>query len=101
MTSRYHAGVLSLANQVPQTAIGHDLRIKDLYTDLGIENLFVDHEDPNRYKELSDNVETLFSQRDSIRNKLRQGYEQYVEREKRNPQLFKAFLEANKPEWLP
>ncbi len=36
--------------EVPQTAIGHDLRIKDLYTDLGTPELFVDHEDPDRYK---------------------------------------------------
>jgi polysaccharide pyruvyl transferase WcaK-like protein len=100
ITSRYHAGVLSLASQVPQTAIGHDLRIKDLYADLDIEDLFVDHEDPDRYKKLSDNVERLFCQGDSVRSKLREGYAQYVEREKRNPQLFKAFLEANKPEWL-
>ena len=50
ITSRYHAGVLSLPHQVPQTAIGHDLRIKDLYTDLEIPELFVDHEDPDRYK---------------------------------------------------
>ena len=68
VTSRYHAGVLSLANHVPQTAIGHDLRIKDLYSDLGIEDFFVDHEDPDRYKLLSDNVETLFSEYDKMRN---------------------------------
>ena len=60
ITSRYHAGVLSLPHQVPQTAIGHDLRIKDLYTDLEITELFVDHEDPDRYKTLSDNVENTF-----------------------------------------
>ena len=50
ITSRYHAGVLSLPHEVPQTAIGHDLRIKDLYTDLDIPELFIDHEDPDRYK---------------------------------------------------
>lgn len=101
ITSRYHAGVLSLANQVPQTAIGHDLRIKDLYSDLGIEDLFVDHEDPDRYKKISDNVETLFYNYNTIKDKLRIGYEQYREREKRNTQLFKGFLEQNYPEWLP
>ena len=52
ITSRYHAGVLSLAHQVPQTAIGHDLRIRDLYTDLDTPELFVDHEDPDRYKDI-------------------------------------------------
>jgi polysaccharide pyruvyl transferase WcaK-like protein len=100
ITSRYHAGVLSLPHQVPQTAIGHDLRIKDLYTDLGVPEFFVDHEDPDRYKLLSDNVEALFSQYDSIKNKLRKGYARYEAREKRNTQLLRAFLETNHPEWL-
>lgn len=100
ITSRYHAGVLSLPHQVPQTAIGHDLRIRDLYTDLEIPELFVDHEDPDRYKRLSDNVETLFNQYDTIKAKLRKGYLRYETREKRNTQLLRAFLEAHYPEWL-
>jgi polysaccharide pyruvyl transferase WcaK-like protein len=101
VTSRYHAGVLSLASQVPQTAIGHDLRIKDLYSDLGIEDLFVDHEDPNRYELLSENVATLFDKYDLIQAKLKIGFDQYKEREKRNTVLFKKFLQENHPEWLP
>jgi polysaccharide pyruvyl transferase WcaK-like protein len=100
ITSRYHAGVLSLPNHVPQTAIGHDLRIKDLYTDLEIPELFIDHEDPDRYKLLSENVESLFTQYNSIRTKLQKGYAIYRAQEKRNPQLFRAFLEAHYPEWL-
>jgi polysaccharide pyruvyl transferase WcaK-like protein len=100
ITSRYHAGVLSLPHQVPQTAIGHDLRIKDLYTDLEIPEFFVDHEDPDRYKKLSDNVENLFNQYDTIKAKLKKGYARYETREKRNVQLLKAFLETNHPEWL-
>jgi polysaccharide pyruvyl transferase WcaK-like protein len=100
VTSRYHAGVLSLANQVPQTAIGHDLRIKDLYSDLGVEEFFVDHENPDRYELLSENVQTLFAEYDKMRNWLRQGYNQYKEREKRNPILLKTFLQTHYPEWL-
>jgi polysaccharide pyruvyl transferase WcaK-like protein len=100
ITSRYHAGVLSLANQVPQTAIGHDLRIKDLYCDLGIDDLFVDHEDPDRYKKLSDNVETLFYNYNTIKAKLLWGYDQYREREKLNTHFFRSFLAQNYPEWL-
>ena len=100
ITSRYHAGVLSLPSLVPQTAIGHDLRIKDFYSDLGIPELFVDHEDPDRYKKLSDNVETLINQATPLRNKLQLGYQQYACREKRNTQLFHAFLETNYREWL-
>jgi polysaccharide pyruvyl transferase WcaK-like protein len=100
ITSRYHAGVLSLAHQVPQTAIGHDLRIRDLYIELEIPELFVDHEDPDRYKKLSDNVELLFNQYDEIKFKLKKGFLRYEMREKRNAQLLKAFLETNHPEWL-
>lgn len=100
ITSRYHAGVLSLPSQVPQTAIGHDLRIKDLYTDLETPELFVDHEDPDRYKVLSDNVETLVNEYDRIKAKLRKGYARYEAREKRNAPLLRAFLEANYPQWL-
>jgi polysaccharide pyruvyl transferase WcaK-like protein len=100
ITSRYHAGVLSLPSLVPQTAIGHDLRIKDFYSDLDIPELFVDHEDPDRYKKLSDNVETLINQAAPLRNKLQLGYQQYADCEKRNTQLFRAFLEDNHREWL-
>jgi len=92
--------VLSLANQVPQTAIGHDLRIRDLYADLDMSEFFIEHEDPLRFWELSNNVDDVFVQYDSIKNKLRKGYEQYREREKRNPQLLRDFIEMNHPEWL-
>ena len=100
ITSRYHAGVLSLASQVPQVAIGHDLRIRDLYSDLEIDELFTDHEDPLRFWELSNDVGDVFAHYNSVKEKLKKGYEQYLEREKRNPQLLKAFLEKNYREWL-
>ena len=100
VTSRYHAAVLSLPNYVPQTAIGHDLRIRDLYADLGISELFTDHEDPIRFWELSNDVVDIFDHYDSVKEKLKKGYEMYRERESRNCQLLKAFLEKNRPEWL-
>ncbi len=100
ITSRYHAGVLSLAHHVPQTAIGHDLRIKDLYTDLEVPELFVDHEDLDRYKLLSDNIELIFNQYTTIKGKLQKGYARYEAQEKRNVELFRVFLESNYPEWL-
>jgi len=100
ITSRYHAGVLSLPKQVPQMAIGHDLRIKDLYADLGTSEMFIDHDDPDRYKLLSDNVEILFNEMASIKLKLSRGYEEYKRLEKRNPELLRAFIETHHPEWL-
>ena len=100
ITSRYHAGVLSLANQVPQVAIGHDLRIRDLYTDLEMSELFTDHEDPLRLWELSNDVGDVFDHYDSFKDKLKKGYEKYKEREKLNPKLLREFIERHNPEWL-
>ncbi|HLN46605.1 MAG TPA: polysaccharide pyruvyl transferase family protein [Candidatus Sulfotelmatobacter sp.] len=100
ITSRYHAGVLSLPKQVPQTAIGHDLRIRDLYADLDMSELFTDHEDPLRFWELSNDVGDIFDHYDSFKERLKKGYEMYRERESRNPQLLKAFIERNYSEWL-
>jgi polysaccharide pyruvyl transferase WcaK-like protein len=100
ITSRYHAGVLSLANQVPQLAIGHDLRIRDLYADLGMSELFTDHEDPLRFWELSNDVGDVFDHYDSFKDKLKKGYEIYREREKLNPKLLREFIESRNPEWL-
>jgi hypothetical protein len=62
--------------------------------------LFTDHEDPLRFWELSNDVGDVFDHYDSVKDKLKKGYEWYREREKRNPQLLKAFLEKNYPEWL-
>jgi hypothetical protein len=62
--------------------------------------LFTDHEDPMRFWELSNDVGDVFDHYDSIKEKLKKGYEMYREREKRNPQLLKAFLEKTRPEWL-
>jgi polysaccharide pyruvyl transferase WcaK-like protein len=100
ITSRYHAGVLSLASQVPQLAIGHDLRIRDLYADLGMSELFTDHEDPLRFWELSNDVGDVFDHYDSFKDKLKKGYEIYREREKLNPKLLREFIESHNPEWL-
>jgi polysaccharide pyruvyl transferase WcaK-like protein len=100
ITSRYHAGVLSLPSFVPQTAIGHDLRIRDFYADLEMSELFTDHEDPLRFWELSNDVGDIFDHYDSFKEKLRKGYEMYRGRENRNPQLLKAFIEKEHPEWL-
>jgi len=100
VTSRYHAGVLSLPSLVPQTAIGHDMRLKDLYTDLEITDLFVGHEDPDRSAALTRNVDILFARPGEMKAKLRRGYERYVERERRNPKLLREFVESHFQGWL-
>jgi polysaccharide pyruvyl transferase WcaK-like protein len=60
VTSRYHAGVLSLAAHVPQVAVGHDQRLADLYSDLGLyEDYFVQYDRPDLFSVLREKVDSI------------------------------------------
>ena len=55
VTSRYHACVLSLAALVPQMAIGHDLRLKTIYHELGLfDDFFVEPGQWRHARDLTD-----------------------------------------------
>ncbi|HEX6131785.1 MAG TPA: polysaccharide pyruvyl transferase family protein [Actinomycetota bacterium] len=41
VTSRYHASVLAMASGAPQVAVGHDLRLRTLFDELGLATSFV------------------------------------------------------------
>lgn len=41
VTSRYHAGVLSMAGAVPQMAVCHDERLRTIYEEIGIDREFL------------------------------------------------------------
>jgi polysaccharide pyruvyl transferase WcaK-like protein len=42
VTARYRACVLSMAAQVPQIALSHDLRLESIYAELMLQDLFLD-----------------------------------------------------------
>jgi polysaccharide pyruvyl transferase WcaK-like protein len=95
LTSRYHACVLSLAAQVPQIAIGHDLRLKTIYQELGLfEDFFVEPNAHDLYESLRPRVERLLEDPSCIRDTLRRGYEQHVRDAQRNRSLLKDFVLA-------
>ena len=96
VTSRYHAGVLSLAERVPQVALGHDLRLASLYEELGMKNeFFIEQNRPDAWVALRDRVEALLSDPARIREALRRGNEEQVARASRNCVLLKAFVQAH------
>lgn len=96
MTSRYHACVLSMAAQVPQLAVGHDLRLKSIYSDLGLrDQLFFDPHSPNLCEVLKDRIKTLLSDPTPVQEILHRGYEDHMMRAKRNRKLLRAFAEAH------
>lgn len=96
ITSRYHASVLSLASGVPQIAIGHDLRLWDLYGDLGIrEGRFRRYDSPDVWGWISDSVDELISTPEGEVDLLSRGNKEHIARARRNKELLKEFAAAN------
>jgi polysaccharide pyruvyl transferase WcaK-like protein len=95
LTSRYHACVLSLAAQVPLIAIGHDLRLKTIFQELGLfEDFFVEPNASDLYGALQPRVERLLQDPSCVRDALRRGYEQHLRDARRNRSLLSEFVRA-------
>jgi polysaccharide pyruvyl transferase WcaK-like protein len=93
LTSRYHAAVLSLAVQVPQIAIGHDLRLKTLYEELGLaEQFFIDPRDTDMCAAVRTHVEQMLEDPWPVREALRRGYDDHLLRARHNRDLLRAFV---------
>lgn len=95
LTSRFHAGVLSLAAQVPQNGAGHDFRLDTLYRDLGLrETFFFDSRSPRMFEEIKEKVDRLTAHPCLVRDSLQQGYEKNLSRAQRNSKLLRAFVQS-------
>ena len=95
MTSRYHACVLSLAAKIPQIAVGHDLRLKTIYKDLGLfEDLFVEPDVPDLFESLQSRVDRLLADPNCVHETLIKGYDKHLSAARRNRMLLENFIEA-------
>jgi len=93
VTSRYHAAVLSLASPVPMVALGHDLRLRTLFGDLGIaDRLFIEHCSADRCGNVKTIVDSLATDPAPEREVLRKGYEGHMARARRNRELLREFV---------
>jgi len=96
LTSRYHACVLSMAAHVPQVAIGHDLRLKTIYTELGLkEQYFVDPDPSVLCQELKARMEVLLTNPGLQKEPLQRGYSEHLAQAKRNRELLRNFVAAH------
>jgi polysaccharide pyruvyl transferase WcaK-like protein len=93
VTSRYHAAVLSMAAAVPQVAVGHDLRLRTLYEELGLaEELFVKGgASPEVFAAVEERVERLLADPAPVRAALRHGYQVHAAAARRNRELLRGF----------
>ena len=95
VTSRYHACVLSMAAQVPQIAVGHDLRLKSIYAELGLQDLFVDALLPDRDAQLRANLDRVLADPEPVQTALRRGYEEHLSKARCNRELLRKFVQAH------
>lgn len=98
ITSRYHAGVLSLKNSVPQIAVGHDPRLKGLYKDIKRDKEFlIDYPDDDTkiqgiWKILSEKVDHLIENSRCPNETLVKCYKQQLKLSLTNKKLLNKFL---------
>jgi polysaccharide pyruvyl transferase WcaK-like protein len=96
ITSRYHACVLSLAAQVPQIAVGHDLRLKSIYAELGLgDEFFIQPDTPEMFTKLQDRTERLLTNPCPIKELLRRGYLEHLAKARQNRTLLREFVQAH------
>jgi polysaccharide pyruvyl transferase WcaK-like protein len=106
MTSRYHASVLSTAAGVPQVAVGHDLRLRTLYEELGIGHQFVAAEaggdlasHPGDLDEMlavaSARMDEVLTDPGDVSEILLGGYRRHLRDARRNRELLLGFANAH------
>ena len=93
VTSRYHAGVLSLEAQIPQIAIGHDTRLKGFYGELGLERYLLDYMSPEIWHQLTERVDELFQKPTKQQELLKKGFIRHLDRAHQNSGILKGFLQ--------
>jgi polysaccharide pyruvyl transferase WcaK-like protein len=93
VSSRYHACVLAMPAGVPMVAVGHDLRIKELFQEVKLpDDLFTRHDCPNLMARLSRCVDQLLSDPEPSRTAVVQGHALLRERAMRNRGILEDFL---------
>jgi polysaccharide pyruvyl transferase WcaK-like protein len=93
VTSRYHAGVLSLEDQIPQIAIGHDTRLRGFYKELGLDNYLLDYMSPEIWDKLEEKVDELIEKPEMQKKLLKDGFIQHLNRASKNPEILRNFLQ--------
>lgn len=93
ITSRYHACVLSLAGQIPQIAVGHDLRLKTIYEELDLKSeFFIEPDLATMFEALTARANRLLQNPQIVQARLRQGYESHLTQARRNRGLLRDYL---------
>ena len=75
VTSRYHACMLSLGGAVPQVAVGHDVRLEEVYRDLGLSDYFFRVDATRLWGDLRVKIDELLTDPSAVKAIIRREYE--------------------------
>jgi polysaccharide pyruvyl transferase WcaK-like protein len=93
ITSRYHACILSLAAQIPQIAVGHDLRLRTIFSEIGLMDEFFIKPDLNEmFPAINTFIDRLIKNPEIQKDKLKKGYEEHLTSARRNRKLLSEFI---------
>ena len=77
---------------MPQLAVGHDLRLRTLYSELGIEDRFsLTPDEPDVVDRMTDAVDELLCDPVEVRELLRAGHDAHLAAARRNRELLLSF----------
>jgi polysaccharide pyruvyl transferase WcaK-like protein len=94
VTSRYHASVLSMRAGVPQVAIGHDLRLRDMYQESGLlEEFFLPASSSDLWPLLRQRVDRLMREHDALKARMLRVHEAHLNRSEENVRLLRRFCQ--------
>jgi polysaccharide pyruvyl transferase WcaK-like protein len=92
ISSRYHASVMAMAAGVPMVAVAHDLRLRDLFADMGlIDTNMVEYTEPAFIDRMRKKVRLMIADPEPTRLAVERSYEEHVVRAQRNRELFVDF----------
>jgi polysaccharide pyruvyl transferase WcaK-like protein len=95
ISMRYHACVLSMASGIPMIGIAHDLRIPDLFQDIGLMSLcFNQYEVSPNF--LNEKVDQLIINAENYHRLILNSFHQHQRRARRNKELLAIFLKESK-----
>ncbi len=95
VTSRYHAGALSLEGHVPQIAVAHDVRLADLHDEIGIkQELFFEHDAPNLFSQVRERADKILVNPGDLRERMAKAHREQAARALRSRQLVGEFLRS-------
>lgn len=93
VSTRYHACVLSMVSSIPMIAVSHDVRLYSLFKEAEMMEYYIEHNVKNLYDVLLEKTDTLFKNKNFLKEKIKKEYQKFYQRCLNNRKVFKEWFE--------